>query len=60
MAYVIVCLFVFFIPWRLKVFKDAKITSFPGFSPTRSLGWIGENPGNEVDAKTLSYFAVVF
>ena len=28
----------------------ATATSFPGFSPTlsRSLGWVGEDPGNEV------------
>ena len=27
-----------------------KATSFPGFSPC-SVGWIGENPGNEVGMK---------
>ena len=28
-------------------------TSFPGFSPTRSVGRVGENPGNE-DGKNLA------
>ena len=28
---------------------DKAPTSFPGFSPTCSVGRVGENPGNEVD-----------
>ena len=36
--------------------RDQKLTtSFPGFSPTRrSVGWVGENPGNEVEKLTYS------
>ena len=29
--------------------KEVSTTSFPGFSPTRSVGRVGENPGNEVE-----------
>ena len=34
----------------------AASTSFPGFSPTRYVGRVGENPGNEVGA-AFSYDA---
>ena len=38
--------------------STAEATSFPGFFPTRlssSVGWVGENPGNEVAAKAHFY-----
>ena len=46
------------VEFTLKILERARVTStsFPGFSPTRptereresSVGWVGENPGNEV------------
>ena len=35
-------------PLPLVLLKTESATSFPGFSPTRSVGRVGENPGNEV------------
>ena len=46
-----------------RLISTAEATSFPGFFPTRlsrSLGWVGENPGNEVATKTHFYGGGVF
>ena len=34
--------------------RRLRATSFPGFSPTRSGGRVGENPGNEVGLRDLN------
>ena len=43
--------------------STVEATSFPGFFPThlsRSVGWVRENPGNEVAAKAHFYGGGVF
>ena len=34
--------------------RRLRATSFPGFSPTRSWGRVGENPGNEFGLRDLN------
>ena len=34
--------------------RSLRATSFPGFSPTCSVGRVGEDPGNEVGLKDLN------
>ena len=34
--------------------RRLRATSFPGFSPTRSKGRVGENPGNEFGLRDLN------
>ena len=35
-------------PSELILFRSHVTSVFQGLSPSRSVGWVGENPGNEV------------